>query len=364
MKISIGSKIIEGPYGGGNEYLLNLKNSLEKHGHTVVHDLKDKDLDFIFLTNPLMNSETSTFDNFDIEFYLKFRNAKAITLHRINECDERKNTNFVNKRIIKASKNIDSRIFVSNWLKNLYETQGISQKNNITLLGGPNSEVFNNVDKEKWNGSEKLKIITHHWSSNPMKGFEIYKKLDDLISSERWKNKIEFTYIGNLPRDFKLYNSNVFPAMDKENLSEELKKHHIYITASINEPSGNHHMEAGLSRLPILHLNSGALPEYCNNFGVSFDVDNFEYKLEEIIEKYSFYFDQLQNYNFDFNNSFSTLINHLYYLDSNKTFIIEDRNPYSNIKFILYYIPHKFKKKLYTTFISLYKTLLKIFNKI
>ena len=68
-------------------------------------------------------------------------------------------------------------------------------------------------------------------------------------------------------------------------------------------------METGLSEC-LFYLNSRHF-EYCNNFGISFDVDNFEYKLEEIIEKYSL-FDQLQNYNFDFNNSFSTLINHLY----------------------------------------------------
>ena len=302
MKISIGSRVIDGPYGGGNEYLLNLKNSFEELGYTVLHDLKDKDLDFILLTNPLVNSETSTFDNYDIDFYLKFINPKAITLHRINECDERKNTNFVNKEIIKASQNIDSRIFVSEWLRSLYEAQGIESKENITLLGGPDSTVFNNFEKVKWNGSEKLKIVTHHWSSNIMKGFDIYKTLDNLISTKKWNNKIEFTYIGNLPKNFKFFNSNVLPVMDKKDLSEELKKHHIYVTASINEPSGNHHMEAGLSRLPILHLNSGGLPEYCKNYGVTFEVENFENKLEEIIENYSFYFKELENYNYDFKN--------------------------------------------------------------
>ena len=46
--------------------------------------------------------------------------------------------------------------------------------------------------------------------------------------------------------------------IDKEvNLiAEELKNHHIYITASINEPSGNHHIEAGQCGLPILYIGS------------------------------------------------------------------------------------------------------------
>jgi len=38
MKISIGSKIIEGPWGGGNLFVINLKNYLISNGasHTVI----------------------------------------------------------------------------------------------------------------------------------------------------------------------------------------------------------------------------------------------------------------------------------------------------------------------------------------
>ena len=43
-------------------------------------------------------------------------------------------------------------------------------------------------------------------------------------------------------------------------LADELKKHHIYVTASVNEPSGNHHIEAAQCGLPILYLDSGGIP--------------------------------------------------------------------------------------------------------
>ena len=64
MKISFGSKIINGPYGGGNNFIKNLKQFLEEKGHVVVTDLKDNDIDIILLTNPLIDSETSTFRNY------------------------------------------------------------------------------------------------------------------------------------------------------------------------------------------------------------------------------------------------------------------------------------------------------------
>ena len=81
-------------------------------------------------------------------------------------------------------------------------------------------------------------------------------------------------------------------------LADELKKHHIYVTASVNEPSGNHHIEAAQCGLPILYLDSGGIPEYCEGYGVSFSND-FEDKLKTIIDNYDFYKEKLKVYPFN-----------------------------------------------------------------
>ena len=39
MKISIGSKIVQGPWGGGNLFAINLSNYLKDTGHEVFYDL-------------------------------------------------------------------------------------------------------------------------------------------------------------------------------------------------------------------------------------------------------------------------------------------------------------------------------------
>ena len=57
-------------------------------------------------------------------------------------------------------------------------------------------------------------------------------------------NKLEFNYIGNIPNNFKFQNMNHINPKSGNDLSAELKKNHLYITASLNEPSGNHHIEA------------------------------------------------------------------------------------------------------------------------
>ena len=52
MKISIGSKIIDGPWGGGNLFVKNFKNYLEDKNHEVINHLLDDDIDVILFTDP------------------------------------------------------------------------------------------------------------------------------------------------------------------------------------------------------------------------------------------------------------------------------------------------------------------------
>ena len=102
-----------------------------------------------------------------------------------------------------------------------------------------------------------------------------------MISKEKYKERVAFTYIGNLPKKFKFVNSTVIEPLSGKPLADKIKENYIYLTASINEPSGNHHIEAAQCGLPILFIDSGGIPEYCEGFGVKFSLENFEQKLDE-----------------------------------------------------------------------------------
>ena len=121
MKVSIGTNIKDGPWGGGNLFAINIKKYLETKGHKVVTDLNDSDIDIILLTEPRRTSESSAYTHIDVENYLNYINGKTLVAHRVNECDERKNTNYVNKYLIEANKVADYTVFVSTWLKDIYE---------------------------------------------------------------------------------------------------------------------------------------------------------------------------------------------------------------------------------------------------
>ena len=260
MKVSIGTNIKDGPWGGGNLFAINLRDYLLKENHQVVMNLYDDDIDVILLTEPRKTSESSAFTHTDVKKYQNFINPNVIVVHRINECDERKKTDFVNKYLVEANKVSDYTIFVSTWLKQLFLDQGLSEKNSKVILAGANNEIFHSEGYKPWDGNEKLKIVTHHWGANWHKGFREYLKLDKLLNSDSFKTKYEFSYIGNIPKDLELENTKVIAPLSGLDLANKIKENHVYLTASLNEPSGNHHIEAAQCGLPLLYINSGGIP--------------------------------------------------------------------------------------------------------
>lgn len=299
MKISIGTNIKDGPWGGGNLFAINLANYLRNEGHTIINNLMDDDIDIILLTEPRKTSESSAFTHLDVNNYLKYVNNQALVVHRINECDERKDTDFVNKYLIDVNKSADFTVFVSTWLMELFEKQGLNTMNKKVILAGANEKIFNHSDFTPWNGAEKLKIVTHHWGANWNKGFDVYQKIDNMLSEKYWNEKIEFTYIGNVPKDFLFKNSNKVDPLSGLELANKIKQSHIYITASIFEPSGNHHIEAAQCSLPIMYINSGGIPEYCKDFGIMFDLTTLEEKILYALMNYKKYQKNMSNYPFN-----------------------------------------------------------------
>ena len=325
MKISIGTNIKEGPWGGGNLFAINLRSYLTLKDHKVVNNLDDDDIDIILITEPRKTSESSAFTHWDVKNYLNYINSGALVVHRINECDERKDTNFVNKYLIQANEIADYTVFVSSWLKKLYLAQGLNKKNNHVILAGANKELFNSNNKAVWDGNSKLKIVTHHWGSNWNKGFPVYEKIDQLLNDEYWKSKIDFTYIGNLPDKFKFKNTNHINPLSGDALSNEIKKNHLYLTGSLNEPSGNHHIEGAQCGLPIMFINSGGVIEYCKDFGVEYNLSNLEDKLDYVIKNYLHYEKKMANYPFSSDIMCSNFLDLFEKMINNKNSILSSR---------------------------------------
>ena len=298
MNISINYKAIQAPYGGGNQFVINFYNYLKKE-HNVFFDLRSDKLDFILVVET-RDTHNTTYTMRDIFKYLKFKNPTTLVVHRINECDERKKTFLMNFRLRLANYLADHTVVISKYLKTLNVFFN-NKKKYITLISnGSNPKIFRYKKKTiKKISTLPIKIVTHHWSPNYRKGHDIYQFIDNLITKQKWKNKIKFTYIGNYPKNLKYYNTSFVKPLHGKKLALELLKHDIYINASINEPGGQSHIEAAMCGLPILYRNSGGIIDTSKNYGVSFNnQEDLERSLKKIINNYAYFKKKLLKYPF------------------------------------------------------------------
>jgi len=347
IHISLGINLQSGPWGGGNQFGHSLYAYLQKKNIDITFNLKRNDLDLILLVEPRSSSKTSTFTHKDIYRYLLLKNKNAIIAHRVNECDERKGTNYVNKTILEAKQITDFTIFISDWLHNLFFSLGYIQKNSSVIRNGANKEIFNRENYQAWNGKDKLRIVTHHWGANILKGFDIYQRLDKLLASNDYNKRCEFTYIGNVPDGINLSNTSVINPLSGYALAKSIKSNHVYLTASQNEPAGMHHIEGALCGLPVLYRLSGALPEYCDGFGVGFTYDDFETKLNQMYDTYQSWVNIMPKYPYDSDRMCQQYYELFIELLDNREKIITQRKQINNLRFFLSsFLPYKLYYRL------------------
>jgi hypothetical protein len=308
-KILFTLKLIEGSGGGGCFFVKNMVDYLNTQhpGEFNIVTSLEPNIDLIFMIDPRKNM-TNMFSLDDIMKY-KQNHPNCKTLYAVNECDIKREVNInLEPLILKTIMFCDHNIFISKWLKQYYYDKYpfIQQKIN-------NAEVIFNAcdlnhyypDRNRKLNKNSIKLVTHHWSDNYFKGFEIYNKLDQLLGKDEYKY-IQFTYIGRyntnkyVPR-----NLNYIPPISGELLGNELRKHDIYLTASLFEPGGIHQLEGMASGLPILYReNGGGIKESVRKAGEEFkDIEDLFEKLKKIIENYEQYCNNI-DYDFISHNRF------------------------------------------------------------
>lgn len=244
MKIYIEFSDSKNPWGGGNQFLRNLKEYLIKK-RSYAFNVKNADIILI-----------NSFENFRKVISLKMKFPNKIFVQRVNGITQLYNnifdkrdllTFFLNRKVSVGT------IFQSKWCKKFNEKYGLQNKKAETIiLNTPNEKFFYpNPNKYKY----KYKIISSGWSSNWNKGFEILTWLDNNINFK----KFTYTYIGKTPVQFK--NIKVMDPLNSKKLSDKLRDHTIYISASKNDACSNSIVEAKACGLQVLALNCGGNPE-------------------------------------------------------------------------------------------------------
>ena len=212
LRIHIGMALQSGPWGGGNTAMGLLSEYLSQRGAQVAHDLSEPGADVILLTDPRRQLKSCAFDHRGIVRYL-LRNPRALVVHRINECDERKGTEGLNALLTLANRCADHTVFVATWLEKLFRDQGLAGTPTSVIRNGSDRRLFHPKGYLPWDGRGPMKLVTHHWGGHWMKGFDVYQRLDELLAKDGYRDEVEFTYIGNLPAGFRFQNARYVPPL-------------------------------------------------------------------------------------------------------------------------------------------------------
>ena len=273
MKILVNRTPKLGPWGGGAKTVNKLVSTLHARGHKVVHKLEDG-VDVIFCIDPRPNEVGEWYQ--DYLFYKAKFGAKII--QRVGDLGTHSKPELT-KLLKSCYPHSDFLIFPSQWARDYIP---VPHNNSVVIDNAP-MKIFHSNKNTNLAVSEKPKLVTHHWSTNPKKGFEIYEQLQSYIKAT---GEYEFTYIGRLPENVRLDN-HVQPVGAKE-LSTLLPSHDIYITASKEEAGANHVLEAMAAGLPVVyHAAGGSINNYCKEYGeVFFGFDGLLESITRVITNY------------------------------------------------------------------------------
>lgn len=270
MKIHILYDFVDGPYGGGNQFLKALRAEFQKNdGYTNEPDDAD-----IYLFNGYPFSQFNLVDRlhdvyreYPEKMYL-FRLDGPTFLTRGRD----KYQDLLLKGICDTY--MDGIVFQSEWCRQKNkELTGISARYEKVIHNAPDREIFNSTGRVFFSKDCKVRIIATSWSSNIRKGFAVYRYLDNNLDWSRY----EMTFVGNSPFEFK--NIRWVEPQPSAALAQLLHQNDIYLTASKNDPCSNSLLEALNCGLPVLALNDGGHPELIGNGGLLFE------RMEEVPEK-------------------------------------------------------------------------------
>lgn len=258
------------PWGGGNQFVEQFDRRLSAAGYSVVYHL-DEEVDGILLIDPRPQGDTS----FKIEEIRSFkeRHPGVPIIHRVNDCDKRKNTQGTDESLGQGNAIADMTVFISEWLRDYFVERWFDPSRPHQVIGnGADPTVFF-PDRDGDHGRSVFRLVTHHWSPNWMKGFKVYQEVDRLIADGELAG-VSLSVIGRWPDTIQWRAAELFEPTRGQKLAGLLRSHHAYLTASLWEPGGMHHIEGAQCGLPVIfHWDGGGIVEFGRRYGVGFDDD-------------------------------------------------------------------------------------------
>jgi len=242
------------PWGGGNAWVQQQVAFLRQRGYSVRFDLRGP-VDCIILASAKpTHLEAISFD--EVRRYRE-SHPSCVCLHRVNDSDAHRESGGVDSYIAAASELADYTVFISAWVRDYHANRWFDRSRpHGVILNGADPRIFHPIGGSVYDGSSPLRIITHHWSDNPAKGFDRYAQLDWLIESGSLPG-VELWLVGRWPANIEWRRARLIGPRSGRSLGDALRSCHVYITASRWEAGGMHVVEGLQCGLPLLYAADG-----------------------------------------------------------------------------------------------------------
>lgn len=273
-----------GSWGGANQWASQLVRALRFQGWLVRFDLRGA-ADAVIMTHTGMTANT-TFGADEVADF-KARHPRVRCIHRINDNDIRKGTGAMDTLLARSNRVADHTVFVSAWLRDHHASKWFdTSRPHSVIAPGADPSVFHSIGNRPWVPGRPFRIVTHHWSDNMAKGFDVYHALDAAIADGRLSG-CELWIIGRWPRDLVWRSARTFPPASGDDLAALLRRCHCYISASRYEPGAMHVVEGLQCGLPLLyHPETGGTVEMGQKYGVEAG-DDLATSVREMRERYA-----------------------------------------------------------------------------
>jgi len=260
-----------GPYGGGNQWLNQLSSYLKSCGYAVQFHL-DQHVDCVAGTHAGLSGALA-FSYADV-LRAKEKNPRLVCIQRINDNDARKGTDAMDRALAEANRAADHTVFVSEWLCNYHRSRWFdAAKPHSVILNGADPSIFHPIGAAAWKPGGPLRLVTHHWSDNMSKGFDLYAKIDQDIASGALQDA-ELWVIGRWPAKIRWQRARTYPPCVGHGLAGLLRQCHVYVTGSKHEPGAMHPVEGLQCGLPLLyHRETGGTVELGHKYGMELSDD-------------------------------------------------------------------------------------------